>query len=62
MNKIFKILRKTEIYFILSLFALNVYCAFALRGEHFANPTYLMMASVMLMFVSDKLLKKLEKK
>ena len=62
MNKVFKILRKSEIYFVLFLFALNVYCAFALRGENFADPTHLMMAAVMLMFASDKLLEKLEKK
>ena len=40
---------------------LNLYCAFALRGEHFINATHLMMAVIMLMFANDKILEKLEK-
>jgi hypothetical protein len=60
--KILKLLRKTEIYFILALFILNVYCAFALKGESVVNSTHLMMACVMLMFANDKILAKIEKK
>ena len=41
---IVKFLRKSEIYFILALFFLNVYCAFALKGENVVNSTHLMMA------------------
>lgn len=59
---IIKLLRKTEIYFIVALFLLNVYCAFALRGDNVVNSTHLMMACVMLIFANDKLLKKIEKK
>ncbi len=62
MSKVLEILKKSEIYFILFLFALNLYCAFALRGENFVDPTHCMMAAVMLMFASDKLIEKLEKK
>ena len=40
---IIKLLRKSEIYFILTLFLLNVYCAFALKGENVVNSTHLMM-------------------
>lgn len=60
--KILKLLRKTEIYFILALFILNLYCAFALKGENVVNSTHLMMACVMLMFANDKILAKIEKK
>ena len=57
-----KFLRKSEIYFILALFLLNVYCAFALKGENVVNSTHLMMACIMLVFANDKLLEKIEKK
>ncbi len=59
---IVKFLRKSEIYFILTLFLLNVYCAFALKGENVVNTTHLMMACIMLVFANDKLLEKIEKK
>lgn len=59
---IIKFLRKSEIYFILILFLLNVYCAFALKGENVVNTTHLMMACIMLVFANDKLLEKIEKK
>ena len=59
---IVKFLRKSEIYFILALFFLNVYCAFALKGENVVNSTHLMMACIMLVFANDKLLEKIEKK
>lgn len=59
---IIKFLRKSEIYFILALFLLNVYCAFALKGENVVNSTHLMMACIMLMFANDKILAKIEKK
>ena len=59
---IVEFLRKSEIYFILALFLLNVYCAFALKGENVVNSTHLMMACIMLVFANDKLLEKIEKK
>ena len=62
MNKLIQILRKGELYFIFALVLLNLYCAVALRGEHFVNATHLMMAVIMLMFANDKILEKLEKK
>lgn len=62
MNELVRILKKTEIYFIVFLFCLNVYCAFALRGDNFVNSTHLMMAAIMLMFANDKIIEKLEKK
>ena len=55
-------LRKSELYFIFALVLLNLYCAVALRGEHFVNATHLMMAVIMLMFANDKILEKIEKK
>ena len=61
MNKIIQILKKTELYFIFALVLLNLYCAFALRGEHAVDATHLMMV-IMLMFANDKILEKLEKK
>ena len=61
MNKIIQILKKTELYFIFALVLLNLYCAFALRGEHVVDATHLMMV-IMLMFANDKILEKLEKK
>ena len=62
MNKIIQILKKSELYFIFTLVLLNLYCAFALRGEHFVNATHLMMAVIMLVFANNKILEKLEKK
>lgn len=59
---IIKLLRKSEIYFVLVLFLINLYCAFSLRGENVVNSTHLMMACVMLMFANDKILAKIEKK
>ena len=61
MNKIIQILKKSELYFIFALVLLNLYCAFALRGEHVVDATHLMMV-IMLMFANDKILEKLEKK
>ena len=55
-------LKKTEIYFLVTLFVLNCYLAIALRGDDFIDSTHLMMAVVMLIFINDKLFKKLEKK
>ena len=54
---IIKFLRKSEIYFILTLFLLNVYCAFALKGENVVNSTHLIMNKfcIMLMFANDKI-------
>ena len=62
MDKIIQILRNSELFFIFALVLLNLFCAFALRGEHFINATHLMMAVIMLMFANDKILDKLEKK
>ena len=62
MNKIIKVLKKTELYFIFTLVFLNLYCSFALRGEHIVNATHLMMAVIMLMFANDKIIEKIEKK
>ena len=62
MNKIINVLRKSELYFVTVLVLLNLYFAFALRGDNFINPTHLMMAVIMLMFANDKILAKLEKK
>ena len=62
MNKIINVLRKSELYFVTVLVLLNLYFAFALRGDNFINPTHLMMAVIMLMFANDTILEKLEKK
>ena len=48
-------LKKTEIYFLITLFLLNLYLAFALRGEQVIDSTHLMMAVIMLIFVNDKI-------
>lgn len=60
--KLLNFLKRIEIYFILILFFLNLYCAVALREENFVNGTYLMMSCVMLIFLNDKLIEKLDKK
>jgi hypothetical protein len=62
MNKMIQMLRKSELHFIFALVLLNLYCAFALRGESFVDATHLMMAVIMLIFANDKILEKLEKK
>ena len=62
MKEWLQLLKKSEIYFIFALVFLNLYCAFALRGEHFVDATHLMLAVIMLMFANDKILEKLEKK
>ena len=43
--KVLDILKKTEVYFISALFALNVYCAIALRGDSYVGPTHLTVSS-----------------
>lgn len=53
--KILEILKKSEIYFLLLLFALNLYLAFALREDQIVNSTHLMMSVIMLIFVNDKI-------
>jgi hypothetical protein len=62
MSKVLYLLKKSEIYFISMLFILNGYCAFALRGDLYAEPTHLTLAAVLLVLITDKLVKKLEKK
>lgn len=57
---ILNFLRKTETYFICILLVLNLYCAFALKGENIVNSTHLMMACIMLIFLNEKLIKKIE--
>lgn len=59
---ILNILKKAEIYFLVTLLTLNCYLAVALRGDNFVDSTHLMMAVVMLIFINDKLFKQIEKK
>tara|TARA_B100000282_G_scaffold290660_1_gene261910 strand:+ start:908 stop:1093 length:186 start_codon:yes stop_codon:yes gene_type:complete len=59
--KLLIFLKKTEIYFLLTLFVLNLYLAFALRGEQVIDSTHLMMSVIMLIFVNDKLTDKIKK-
>ena len=53
--------KKSEIYFLITLTLLNLYLAFALRGEQFIDSTHLMVAVIMLIFVNDKLTEKIKK-
>ena len=57
-----KILRKTEIYFLIGLFLLNFYLAIVQRGENVVNISHMMMAAIMLMLANDKILNEIEKK
>ena len=58
---ILKFLKKTEIYFLVTLCVLNLYLAFALRGDQAIDSTHLMMSVIMLIFVNDKLSDKIKK-
>mgnify|MGYP001202978159 CR=1 FL=1 len=58
---ILKFLKKTEIYFLVTLCVLNLYLAFALRGDQVIDSTHLMMSVIMLIFVNDKLSDKIKK-
>ena len=60
--KLIKILKRSEIYFISVLFVLNAYCAIALRGDSYAEPTHLTLAAVLLVLITDRLVEKIEKK
>lgn len=57
-----KILRKTEIYFLIGLFLLNFYLAIVQRGENVVDISHMMMAAIMLMLANDKILNEIEKK
>ena len=57
-----KILRKTEIYFLIGLFLLNFYLAIVQRGENVVDISHMMMAAIMLMLANDKILNEVEKK
>lgn len=56
--EIVKLLKKTEIYFVLTLFVLNVYCAFALRGDNIIDPTHATLSAVLLIMASERLFDK----
>ena len=60
--KVLDILKKTEVYFISALFALNVYCAIALRGDSYVDPTHLTLSVVLLVMLNERLIEKIEKK
>lgn len=59
--KLINLLKKTEIYFLSALFVLNLYLAFAFKGDNVIDVTHLMMAIIMLIFVNDKLIENIKK-
>lgn len=53
-------LRKSEVVFLIFLFALNLYCAFALATSFIVDPLHLSLSAVMLMMLKDKVFDKKE--
>jgi hypothetical protein len=55
MKSTMKFLKQSELCFLIFLFVLNLYCAFANSGENVVDGTHLTLASIVLMMFTDKI-------